>query len=363
VAGVAGGLGEHFVVDPVIFRILFVLLSFAGGLGLLLYVAGWFLIPETGATQRPAWDALVHVQRQPWRAWVGGILVVVAVLVTAGNLHLAHQGVLWGIALLAVGVLLLVQERWQPASTHVAPQPVGPAAYAAASFPGSGGTDAGAVPWAPVRATRERSILGVVTVAAALLAVGVAALLDSAGVVSVSLGIGAAIALIIVGGGLVAGTWFGRSRALIVVGILLLPFTVAAMLVREPLIGGTGDVSASPVVLADVQSQYHLVAGQLTVDLTRVPFGGSSPTVTATVALGQLTLVVPPGLNVDVRGHVGAGEIDLLGAIDDGINIDSTASNSAAGSAGTLHLDLSVGFGQIRVVSSAAAADSPSPVP
>ena len=36
--GVCGGLGEYFDVDPVIFRILFVVLFLFGGCGLLLYL-------------------------------------------------------------------------------------------------------------------------------------------------------------------------------------------------------------------------------------------------------------------------------------------------------------------------------------
>lgn len=47
--GVAAGLGRYFDVDPVIVRIGFVLLALANGLGLLLYVAGWLLMPERRA--------------------------------------------------------------------------------------------------------------------------------------------------------------------------------------------------------------------------------------------------------------------------------------------------------------------------
>ena len=47
VTGVAGGLGEYFRVDPVIFRVLFAVLSFFGGVGLLLYLLCWLLIPPS----------------------------------------------------------------------------------------------------------------------------------------------------------------------------------------------------------------------------------------------------------------------------------------------------------------------------
>lgn len=45
VAGVCGGLGEYFELDPVLFRVAFVVLAFAGGLGILLYVALWLAVP------------------------------------------------------------------------------------------------------------------------------------------------------------------------------------------------------------------------------------------------------------------------------------------------------------------------------
>src|SRR4051812_11073356 len=48
VAGVCGGLGDYFDVDPVIFRIAFVVLAFVGGAGFLLYPAAWLLIPGEG---------------------------------------------------------------------------------------------------------------------------------------------------------------------------------------------------------------------------------------------------------------------------------------------------------------------------
>ena len=46
IGGVAGGLGEYFNIDPVLLRVLFVLLILAGGGGLLLYVIMWIFIPQ-----------------------------------------------------------------------------------------------------------------------------------------------------------------------------------------------------------------------------------------------------------------------------------------------------------------------------
>jgi phage shock protein C len=46
VAGVCGGLAEHFNIDATLIRVLFVVLAVLGGSGLLLYVAMWIIIPK-----------------------------------------------------------------------------------------------------------------------------------------------------------------------------------------------------------------------------------------------------------------------------------------------------------------------------
>lgn len=48
VAGVCGGLAQHFNVDATLIRVLFVLLAVLGGSGLVLYVAMWIIIPKEG---------------------------------------------------------------------------------------------------------------------------------------------------------------------------------------------------------------------------------------------------------------------------------------------------------------------------
>jgi phage shock protein PspC (stress-responsive transcriptional regulator) len=44
--GVCGGLGEVYNVDPVLFRVGFVLLGFVCGVGIVLYIALWMLLPR-----------------------------------------------------------------------------------------------------------------------------------------------------------------------------------------------------------------------------------------------------------------------------------------------------------------------------
>ena len=52
IAGVCGGLGAYFRIDPVILRILFVLLFFVNGVGLLAYIILWIAVPKAFTTSQ-----------------------------------------------------------------------------------------------------------------------------------------------------------------------------------------------------------------------------------------------------------------------------------------------------------------------
>ena len=46
IAGVAGGLAEYFHLDPSLVRLLWILVIFLGGAGLLVYLIAWAVIPS-----------------------------------------------------------------------------------------------------------------------------------------------------------------------------------------------------------------------------------------------------------------------------------------------------------------------------
>ncbi|WP_229332158.1 PspC domain-containing protein, partial [Streptomyces sp. UNOC14_S4] len=54
VAGLCGGLGRCFGLDPVIFRVVLGVLAATGGLGLILYGFAWLLIPMEGEEENEA---------------------------------------------------------------------------------------------------------------------------------------------------------------------------------------------------------------------------------------------------------------------------------------------------------------------
>ena len=47
IAGVCGGLAEYFNIDSTIVRIIFLLLIFGEGAGLIAYIFAWVVIPES----------------------------------------------------------------------------------------------------------------------------------------------------------------------------------------------------------------------------------------------------------------------------------------------------------------------------
>ena len=49
--GVAAGIARYLSVDVTVVRNIFAVLTFVGGAGIPLYLAGWLLIPEEGAEQ------------------------------------------------------------------------------------------------------------------------------------------------------------------------------------------------------------------------------------------------------------------------------------------------------------------------
>jgi phage shock protein PspC (stress-responsive transcriptional regulator) len=108
VLGVAGGLGDYFGVDPVIFRIGFALSIFFGGLGLLAYALLAIFVPTDGEPDR--------AQRLGGRLsslgiWRGLGLVALAVLALAGLFALAGAAAFavavgWGVPLAVVTIVL-----------------------------------------------------------------------------------------------------------------------------------------------------------------------------------------------------------------------------------------------------------------
>src|SRR5262245_20749629 len=96
--GVAGGIGERLEIDPVIVRLVFVVLTFAGGIGLVLYVA-------SALVSRHPSDALPPPPpRNTTRQAVAIVLIVTGVLLLLRATGLWFgDGIVWPAALVVFG--------------------------------------------------------------------------------------------------------------------------------------------------------------------------------------------------------------------------------------------------------------------
>ena len=105
IAGVAGGLGDYFNVDPAIFRLAFVGLMFIGGAGLPLYGVAWLFVPDRDSG-RSVGDGLLSRFNVGNRS-TGRIVLAVLVVVILANSGRAFGGQwLWAALLVGLGFLL-----------------------------------------------------------------------------------------------------------------------------------------------------------------------------------------------------------------------------------------------------------------
>lgn len=86
IAGVCGGLGEYFAIDPVWFRIGFVVLALGGGSGILIYLLMWLVIqPAPNGYTAPSFG----------RGAVTGAAVIGVVFMSVGTIALVNTAVPW----------------------------------------------------------------------------------------------------------------------------------------------------------------------------------------------------------------------------------------------------------------------------
>src|SRR5438270_3729474 len=343
VAGVCGGLGDYFDVDPVIFRVAFVVRAFVGGAGFLLYPAAWLLLPEEGHS-RSIGEAWVH--RGRGGHWLAIALVVVGALILAGQIS-DHRGGGVGFAVIAIviGVVLLRRHPapppppvtpstatpWSTPPPAAVETPTEPPTEPAATPPPPPDTPPPAPPGASwgrpadeLRPPKGRSLGGIV-LSVLLIGAGTVGLLHAAGAVSVSVPVFLAAALIFTGVALVISGWTGGTGGLIAVAVVLTIALAVASVVRAPLSGGFGERRWVPSTLSEVRSTYKHGGGDVVIDLSHVAFPIEGRSVHARLGVGHLKVIVPFGTMVTADAHTGAGEIRLLGRHEQGVDVDDLA--------------------------------------
>jgi phage shock protein C len=131
IAGVAGGLGEYFAIDPTIVRILFVLLFFFSGTGLLIYIVLWIVMPKEdsilndpkdhikenmnefkSSARKFAHDIRLNSGGEKSKVWVGLVVIILGFLLLLNTLGFYNQiyfAHFWPVLLVIIGLLMLTR--------------------------------------------------------------------------------------------------------------------------------------------------------------------------------------------------------------------------------------------------------------
>ncbi len=349
VAGVCAAFARYTDTDPVLWRVTVAVLTLFGGAGLVLYVLAWALVPRSDRESSFVERTLRGGDRGISAA--GVVLVVVAGVVLLGILS---DGPGLGALLVVGGVAYLVaRERREPRPvsydgvSSVADVPYGPVPPPL--------DDPSYATWAEGpqrRPRRPRSPLGALTVSAATLLSGVLLALRLSGVDSLTAPRILAVALLVVGGGLLVGAWVGRARWLIAVGLLLALALGASAAARSAgLQDGLGERRWTPAG----DASYALGAGEAVLDLSDLP-RGSTAEVDAELGVGHLLVLVPRDVRVTGEAELGVGELLQVDdgrrrVLNPGDDTDVRERVLFPGEAGgpEVELDLAVGMGQIEV--------------
>ncbi|MEV6691573.1 PspC domain-containing protein [Micromonospora sp. NPDC051196] len=401
-AGVCAAIGRATNTDPVLWRVLLAVLGFFGGIGVLVYVTAWLIIPGEGDTASPVESMLGRGRSSmsPVTVIVLSILVAVAFGYIVTD---AFRAVLLGAAILVGGALLLnrQQHQTQPESAPPSPPPAPapPVSYPAQTayqtpYAGSGsvqtttafqpyapatgpvpppGTPAPGQPdephpslapsWPttstqsaplgrpatvplpptyrppfaphgpyagrttpppppppppkpkPPKKPRERSALGSVTFSLIFVALGLVVVLDLLNIFGIGASAYFAAALTVIGLGLLVGTWFGRARWLIALGLV----TAAALGVAtvaesyDRVRGVDGVVTWAPTNHRDLAIRYEQNFADAVLDLRAIDFDQKDTEITVVISFGEATVVLPPNVDVTTVTQATAGDAKIFG--------------------------------------------------
>ena len=304
VGGVAGGLGRHFAVDPLIFRIAFVVLTFAGGFGIFAYLVGLIAIPDEDATTPQRWGLA--------RTVGAGLLAAAALGALLPNWFWGPE--LPGLLVAGVVIYLLVRVVRDDGASHLGRM-------------------------------AARIALGI-----ALLSLAAAGFAAAAAGSALGGGILIAGLVIALGVALVGGAFRGGARWLILPAfVLALPLGVVSAANLE-LEGDWGERTFRPASVTRLPAGYEMAVGHMQVDLRELDLPAGRTELPLKLGVGEIEVAVPDGTCVTYDIDVGAGDVTTLDGISDG-GLDLDVSGDAAVPAGVpeLHVTADLGVGAVAI--------------
>jgi hypothetical protein len=183
-----------------------------------------------------------------------------------------------------------------------------------------------------------------------LLGLGVLAILDNVGVFAVEIEPRhyLALAVTIVGVGLLVGSIAGRARWLILLGAIMIPTLMFSPVFEYDWDETTFDSTETPLTFEEVESSYHVDLGELVIDLRQLPWQGEEIEISATVDAGNLVIYLPDGVGIVGAARVDAGRVSGLGRSTGGVG-DPELAWDDPGPLGTVFLHAEVNLGNIEI--------------
>jgi phage shock protein PspC (stress-responsive transcriptional regulator) len=355
IAGVCSGVADRLGVDPVIVRGATVLLFMLGGIGIPVYLVAWVLLPN---------DKDELAVERALRDGDGGsiVLIVIAAFMVFGGSWWGRDsgwGFPWGgvFAVFLFWWLFLGRHRPAPGQRVNTRQPgmpysaePSPAPYSARPSPTA------SRPMVPRRPRRRSGgpLMALLAIGVALVTYGslswLGTKLDWTDHTTIALaGSLAAIGVLLVVLGLVG--WRAGFVTFLAVVLAVTAWSSSVLPAGIDLSGRVGEVTWSPTSVVP-DAKYHLGAGDAVLDLKGLPRAGLSKAgIRASVGAGELTVLVPEGLTVEVRGNVGMGEILSPDDVGDGQGGTDVSRPIVIGDGPTeVVVDAGVGLGQLTVV-------------
>lgn len=385
--GVASALGHRYGIDPVLFRVAFVVGVFFSGVGPFLYLLGWLVLPKE-AEPRQGPDGLVATSRNtPWPVAVVLVLLLfpatfeimdwqgmLGLVVAAGTLYFLHRH--YGDRKPpSVGtpppqgpVAPTSPNTWvYPGTTESSAEPSGrsseslgvstatPSAESSIPEPGTSrllgaeaGTQTSTAGKGLVESDRQARRLWVTlgTLGLALLAGAASFILrphspaDAAGTT-----------LAVLGAGMVVGAFLHAGRALIIPAFPLALLALVLNMLPGPWYG-IKDVDAHPTTLGQLAPEYRASAGRISLDLRHLHLAGGQQAITrADLGAGVINVRVPNDMDVTATCSARNGEVACLDAKRSGREVRSSVTNFSTQGSGNGHLvlDLGVGTGEVEV--------------
>ena len=374
IGGVAAAIGRRYAVDPVLVRVAFVVATLFSGMGVLLYLLGWLLLPAE-EDQTSAAESLLGRGHSSMSPVLTVVLTLLLIPVTGAVFGGSASGVL-GLAV-AAGVLVLLHRS--RAGLGDVPRPAEPdgAPSGAQGTPventpgtnvGAGSADQPAPPaWDPLGAAPfawdlpepapappdappargHRSKITPITLGLALLTGGIALAFWPA----LSAAHIAALLLGVVGLGLVADSLLQGGRELILVAV---PLALLTWVLQAAPVSGfkMGQSSWSPATVTQVQPRYEVTMGNGELDLSGLQLApGQTVTTSVAVGMGHTDVILPPNVDAQVSCRTQVGDVDCLGVTDSGIpsRVSATDNGLDGPGGGRLVLDVHAGVGNVHV--------------